>query len=47
MTATDTLRERLLDEALRHVAFDGWTARTLAVSATALGLDPATVRRAA
>lgn len=39
----DVLRDRILDAALPHVTFDGWSRRTLADGARSAGLDPADV----
>lgn len=40
------LRDRVLDAALPHVPFDGWTAATLAQGAADAGLDPEEAVRA-
>ncbi len=42
----DDLREPLLEAALDHVPFDGWTDRILTLAARDLGLDPALARLA-
>lgn len=39
------LKDRLLEAALLHAAFDGWSRRTLVNSAADIGLDPVTARR--
>ena len=39
------LKDRLLETALLHAAFDGWSRRTLVNAATDVGLDAATARR--
>ena len=39
------LKDRLLEAALLHAAFDGWSRRTLVNAAADAGLDPATARR--
>jgi len=36
----DALRDRILDAALPHVMFDGWSRRTLVEGARAAGLEP-------
>jgi ubiquinone biosynthesis protein COQ9 len=41
-----TLRERILDAALAHVPFDGWTIASLEAGAKAAGLDPSLVHEA-
>jgi len=47
VTATiDELRERILDAALPHVPFDGWSVRAMRCGAESIGEDPAVVRRA-
>lgn len=38
-------RDRLLEAALAHVPFEGWSRRALLAGAADLGLDPATARR--
>lgn len=43
MTAPD-LKDRLLDAALVHVAFDGWTEDTFRAAAQDAGIDPAVAR---
>lgn len=48
MTAADDLaasRARLLDAAMRHVPFDGWTRSALTAGARSAGIDDATVAR--
>lgn len=40
-TETQTETERLLDAALLHVPFDGWSRATLAAAARDAGIDPA------
>lgn len=40
------VRARILEAALRHVPFDGWSERTLRLALEACGLDRATARRA-
>ena len=42
----EDLRDRLLDELLPHVAFDGWTDRALADAAARLGVEEAAARLA-
>ena len=44
MTETPTAADRLLDAALPHVAFDGWSEATLASAALDAGIDPALAR---
>ena len=39
------LKDRVLEAALLHAAFDGWSRRTLVNAAADAGLDPATARR--
>ncbi len=39
------LRDRILEAALLHVPFDGWTERTLEQAARDAGVEPATARR--
>ena len=39
------LKDRVLEAALLHAAFDGWSRRTLANAAQDAGLDAATARR--
>ncbi|MEK0084583.1 COQ9 family protein [Benzoatithermus flavus] len=39
------LKDRVLEAALLHAAFDGWSRRTLINAAADAGLDPATARR--
>jgi len=39
MTKTPSAADRLLDAALPHVAFDGWSEATLAAAATDTGID--------
>ena len=39
------LKDRLLEAALLHAAFDGWSRRTLINAAADAGLDAATARR--
>ena len=39
------LKDRLLEAALLHAAFDGWSRRTLVNAAADAGLDAATARR--
>ncbi|MFC7703130.1 COQ9 family protein [Plastorhodobacter daqingensis] len=41
---TDDLRERLLDAALVHVPFDGWSEATLRAAAVDAGVEPGLVR---
>src|SRR3546814_12708076 len=45
-TDRDVLRSRLLDAALGHVAFDGWTPAVLNVAARELGVDHALAQNA-
>lgn len=47
MTGTDRdeERDRLLEAALAHVPFDGWSARSLFAGARDLGIDPGLARR--
>lgn len=42
----DALRERIIEAALPHVPFDGWTQRAMRRGAEAIGQDAATARRA-
>ncbi|MHB1217305.1 MAG: COQ9 family protein [Alphaproteobacteria bacterium] len=42
----DALREKILEAALKHVPFEGWTLNALQVGAEDLGLDRATAHRA-
>ncbi len=44
MTDTPSAADRLLDAALAHVAFDGWSEATLAAAALETGIDPALAR---
>ena len=44
--AVETARDRLLEAALPHVPFDGWSTRTLAAAARETGSDPGLVRLA-
>jgi ubiquinone biosynthesis protein COQ9 len=44
--STDDLRDRLLDAALNHVPFDGWSETTFRAAATETGTDSATARSA-
>lgn len=46
-TTPDPLLERLLDAALIHVAFDGWSEATFRAAARDAGLDPAAARTVA
>jgi ubiquinone biosynthesis protein COQ9 len=39
------LKDRVLEAALLHAAFDGWSRRTLINAASDVGLDPAAARR--
>ena len=39
------LKDKLLEAALLHAAFDGWSRRTLLNAAKDAGVDPATARR--
>lgn len=39
------LKDRVLEAALLHAAFDGWSRRTLVNAASDVGVDPATARR--
>ncbi|MDX5349453.1 MAG: COQ9 family protein [Paracoccaceae bacterium] len=41
---TQDLKDRLLDAALSHVPFDGWSDRTLRAAAGDAGIDPALAR---
>ncbi|WP_209424430.1 COQ9 family protein [Pararhodobacter sp. SW119] len=41
---TETLAERVLEAALMHVPFDGWSQATLAAAITDTGIDPALAR---
>jgi ubiquinone biosynthesis protein COQ9 len=41
---SETLREKLLAEVLKHVAFDGWTDKTLHEAAASLKMDDADAR---
>src|SRR3546814_18709215 len=45
-TDRDVLRSRLLDAALGHVAFDGWTPAVLNAAARELGVDHALAQNA-
>ena len=38
-------KDRVLEAAMLHAAFDGWSRRTLVNAAADAGLDPATARR--
>jgi ubiquinone biosynthesis protein COQ9 len=44
--STDDLRDRLLDAALNHVPFDGWSETTFRAAATETGTDLPTARSA-
>nr|WP_236626257.1 COQ9 family protein [Actibacterium mucosum] len=44
MTETQPLESQLLDAALAHVAFDGWSSATLAAAAAETGIEPALAR---
>ena len=44
--AIDELRERIIEAALPHVPFDGWTQRAMRRGAETIGEDTAAVRRA-
>jgi ubiquinone biosynthesis protein COQ9 len=44
--AQDTVKDRLLDAALMHVPFDGWSDAALGAAAADIGLDPAEARAA-
>lgn len=46
MSALDDRRDALLDEVLRHVPFDGWSAKSLDAARIALDLDALTLHRA-
>ena len=46
MTATDALREKLMDAAIAHVPFDGWGDKALLAGAKDLGVDEALARNA-
>ncbi|MFC3085259.1 COQ9 family protein [Tabrizicola soli] len=41
---TQHIKDRLLDAALSHVPFDGWSDRTLRAAATETGVDPGLTR---
>ena len=41
---TQDLKDRLLDAALAHVPFDGWSDRSLRAAATDAAIDPALAR---
>ncbi len=43
-TTTDDLKDRLLDAALSHVPFDGWSEPTFRAAVTETGTDPALAR---
>ncbi len=45
-TATDTWREKILAEALAHVAFDGWHDKTLKAAAEKVGASDAELKAA-
>ena len=45
-TDVERLRDEILEAALRHVAFDGWTAKALAAGAKAAGAGAAGLARA-
>ena len=45
-TATDTWREKILAEALAHVAFDGWHDKTLKEAAAKIGASDAELKAA-
>lgn len=45
MAARRALKDRVLEAALLHAAFDGWTRRTLVNAAADAGLDPLAARR--
>jgi ubiquinone biosynthesis protein COQ9 len=45
-TATDTWREKILAEALAHVAFDGWHDKTLQAAADKVGASDAELKAA-
>lgn len=44
MTATDDPKDRILDAALVHVPFDGWSNETLLAAARDAGIDPVVAR---
>jgi ubiquinone biosynthesis protein COQ9 len=44
-TSREEQRDRLLEAALVHVPFDGWSRRSLSAGAADLGLDPGLARR--
>jgi ubiquinone biosynthesis protein COQ9 len=44
-TSREEQRNRLLEAALVHVPFDGWSRRSLSAGATDLGLEPGLARR--
>jgi ubiquinone biosynthesis protein COQ9 len=44
-TSREEQRDRLLEAALVHVPFDGWSRRSLAAGAADLGLEPGLARR--
>ena len=46
MKDTIPLRDELLEAALPHIMFDGWTRRALAAAASDLGRDPLEISRA-
>lgn len=46
MVEREELQDRLIEAALPHVAFDGWSQRSLAVAADDLGLEAAVARQA-
>ena len=46
MSALDDRHDALLDEVLRHVPFDGWSAKSLDAARIALDLDALTLHRA-
>jgi ubiquinone biosynthesis protein COQ9 len=45
-TANDALREKLMDAALAHVPFDGWSDKALIAAAKELAIAPALARNA-
>lgn len=45
LRARQELRDRILEAALPHVAFDGWSTRALLLGADDAGIDRATARR--
>ena len=45
-SAADRLRTRILEEALPHVAFDGWTEAALMEAASRAGADEAEYKSA-